>query len=191
MIGRMSEMGTGGDTLRSFLLFFLAVGGAYAILKLAINIYRPFAMEKVAEEIQGQYDKLQSILEADLKRAGEDLQHWRSGDRDKVSRMFVDEEKLIQSVKDANESKEHEVEVYEKYVRLRERFVYDRKKLAEALLGYKRYLYLRLKHIADASLYISMLDCDGMTFEECDKAANESRIAIQESERRLDVLLGV
>lgn len=176
--------------MRTLLYVTIAGGGIYILLKLTIFYYRPVAMRKAFEEIQGQYDKLLSIYNTELNTAIKNLQEWQSGNASKIMQMATDEHNLIENVTEAKKRKEHEVEIYYRYLKLKERFVYDRKKLAEAILSYDRCLSLKLEQISAGDRYVSMLEGNAITMDKFIESGNEMRIAIQESERRLDVLLG-
>ena len=180
----------GRSALFHFLRFILLVGITYIIFRVYVYLSRSTTMNKVAKVIQERHAELQILLDNDIQSAKEDLRYWKLGAKDKVRRQHASEEELVEAFKNAVEEKHREIKFYEKYFRLRDRFFYDRKKLAEVFVAYERYLHLRIKHITDASYYVQMLDAGSMTFEEVKSAADESRIAIQESERKLDVLLG-
>ena len=173
-----------------FLRFILLVGITYIIFRVYVYLSRSSTMKKVAKVIQERHAELQTLLDNDIQSAKEDLRYWKLGAKDKVRRQHASEEELVEAFKNAVEEKHREIKFYEKYVRLRERFFYDRKKLPEIFVAYERYLHLRIKHITDASYYLQMLDAGSIAIEEFKSAADESRIAIQESERKLDVLLG-
>ena len=173
-----------------FLRFILLVGITYIIFRVYVYLSRSSTINKVAKVIQERHAELQILLDNDIQSAKEDLRYWKLGAKDKVRRLHASEEELVEAFKNAVEVKHREIKFYEKYVRLRERFFYDRKKLPEIFVAYERYLHLRIKHITDASYYLQMLDAGSIAIEEFKSAADESRIAIQESERKLDVLLG-
>ena len=180
----------GRSTLSHFLRFILLVGITYIIFRVYVYLSRSSTMKKVAKVIQERHAELQTLLDNDIQSAKEDLRYWKLGSKDKVRRQHASEEELVEAFKNAVEEKHREIKFYEKYVRLRERVFYDRKKLAEVFVAYERYLHLRIKYITDASYYVQMIDVGSMTFEEFKSTTDESRIAIQESERKLDVLLG-
>jgi hypothetical protein len=128
----------------------------------------------------------------------ENYNKWQSGDR--VISTLKSEDELKDRINVVMASKKHAQEVNEKFIRLRERSIGNYKKLADALFWYKRYLSLRLNQFENAAIYSSALTSEGATFDErmtsvneqLDEfmaSANEHRIAIEESERRLDALL--
>lgn len=173
--------------MEMLLIIVLIAMGLYFLTKFALWIYRPFGLAKILCDIQLKYENLLRILEKDVEEAVDGLRKWESGDR--VIRGIRNEKELKEEVSNAYERKTHEQRVNEKFIRLRERFADNPKKLSEAIIAYKRYLELKLKHGGNAFSAVSALTSGAISFDEFQSAANEGKIVIEECERRLDLLL--
>ncbi len=169
------------------IIVFMAGLAAYFLFKVGLYLYRPFLLRKMLFDIEAQYNNLLVTLNKEINTKEEDYKNWKSGKQ--LALLSTSEDELTQRIRDAIESKKHEQEVNEKFIRLRERSIGNYKKLAEAILWYKRYLSLKKRQSDHAQIYTGALSLGGMTFDEFVAAANEDRIAIEESERRLDILL--
>jgi hypothetical protein len=159
----------------------------YILARIGRYLYKPYALKKIMEDNDNKYEMLLSILRSRIESTVNDLEKWKSGER--ASFVLSSEDELKKAIGDAHDEKEHFVNVNEKYIRLKERYINDRKTLTEAILSYNRHLQLRLKLNSDAELYTKLLELDGITFDEWIAKGNETKIMIEESERRLDVLL--
>jgi hypothetical protein len=126
-----------GEVMLKLLLFFVIAGvSVYLLLKLCLYLYRPFFLSKTFREIDDMYSKLVAEVENDVNAAIEDYSKWQSGD--KVLRTMRTKEEIIKSVDTAKGAKAHEEELHEKFLRVRERFIGDTKKLSEAIVAYRR-----------------------------------------------------
>src|SRR5208283_6082614 len=126
-------------------------------------------------------------VDKDIGSAEENLKAWRSGD--KVVRDFSSEDDLLKRINDTTAAKAHEKEVHEKFLRLRERFISDPKKLSESIVTYRRYLELKLHQCQGAESSTRALEVGAISFDEWMAEARETMIALEESERKLDALL--
>jgi hypothetical protein len=176
-----------GDKLEILIILVLAGFVIYLLFKLGLYIYRPFFLQKTISNIEAQYNKLLAILNKRIDMEVENYNKWKSGD--KVILTLRNEDELKDSIDEAMASKKHEQEVNEKFLRLRERSIGNYKKLGDAIFWYKRYLSLRLNQFENATIYSNTLTGGVVTLDEFMASANEHRIAIEESERRLDALL--
>ena len=160
----------------------------YFLFKICLYFYRPFLLEKMILELQTQYDQLLIIIDKSTEEAAEQYKNIQSGDR--ISILANSEDDLKGNLEKEIASKKHIQEVNNKFIRLRERFIGDYKKLSEAIVAYRRFLNMRANQYKNAEIYSRALGIGSMSFDEFIASANEDRIAIEESERRLDVLLG-
>ncbi len=159
----------------------------YFLLKIGLYIYRPFFVAKLISDIQSKYDKLQVMLDKDIELAVENLKKWES--EDGFFRDHSSESELKERIAEAKASKTHGQKVNEKFIRLRERFIGNPKRLSEAILSYKRYLEVKLKQRQAASIFTNAVTSGVITFEEFLASANETMIILDECEKRLDMLL--
>ena len=170
------------------IILVLAGFAIYFLIKVGLLIYRPFYLQKTISNIEAQHNNLLARLKKDIDEAVENYNKWKSGDSVTLM-VFHSEDELKDRINEAMASKKHAQEVNEKFIRLRERFIGNYKKLADAIFWYQRYLTLRLKQFENAAIYLGALNSGVVTFDEFVASANEGRIAIEESERRLDALL--
>lgn len=176
--------------MKSLLLITVAGGVSYFALKLFLCIYRLFFLSKTFQKIEGIYSKLLAGLEKDLNAAIENYSKWQAGDD--TLRRFRAEEEILKDVETAKREKAHEEEVHEKFLRARERFSGDRKRLSEAIAAYQRYLSIKVKQRQNASLFAIAVTSEGASlhdFDEMTAAARETMVALEENERKLDILL--
>jgi hypothetical protein len=159
----------------------------YLAAKLCLYIYRPFFLSKAFRDIDEMYSKLLVAVDNDVNSAIDDYRKWQSGDE--VLKTMRPEEEITRSVDTAKGAKAHEEEVHEKFLRLRERFIGDPKKLSESIVAYRRYLGVKLKQRQDASLFANAVTSGVVSFDEMMAAAKETMVVLEETERKLDVLL--
>jgi hypothetical protein len=159
----------------------------YLALKLCLYIYRPFLLSKPFREIDEIYGRLLAAVDNDVDLANEDYRKWQSGD--KVLKIMRPKEEITKSVDSAKEAKAHEEEVHDKFLRLRERFIGDPKKLSESIVAYRRYLGAKLKQRQDASIFANAVTSGAVSFDDMVAAAKETMVVLEENERELDVLL--
>ena len=143
--------------------------------------------EAESREIDEMYQRLITAAEKDLRSRINDLEKWHAGD--KVITDLNSKDDLVANIKAAEAAKAHEEEVRGKFLRLNERFRQDPRKLSDALSTYRRYLEVRLKQEQDATLFVHAMNCGAMSFDEFTAAARETKIVLEEIERKLDVLL--
>jgi hypothetical protein len=173
--------------LKVLLILVLTGFAVYLLFKLAIYFYRPIFLRKMLFETEDEYRKLLDTLNKEIEAKEEDYTKWKSGTP--VAVLSNSEDEFKQRIQEAMDPKKHEEEVYEKFIRLRERSVGNYKAFGKAILSYKRYLALLARQSEHANIYTGALSVGSTTFEEFSTAAKEDRIAIEESERQLDLLL--
>jgi len=168
---------------------FIVIAGisAYLVLKLCLYIYRPFFLSKAFREIDEMYNNLLATLDNDVGSAIDDYSKWRS--RNEVVKTFRTEEEIAESVNTAKRAKAHEEEVHEKFLRLRERFIGDPKKLSESIVAYRRYLGVKLKQYQDATVFANAGISGAVSFDEMMAAARETMVILEENEKKMDILL--
>jgi hypothetical protein len=174
--------------MKIFLIIVIAGFAIYLLLKIALYIYRPFYLATLLREIQSKYDNFMIILNKDIESEVSNLKQWESGD-DVMRRLYNDRGQFQERITKANELKLHEQNNYEKFIRLRERFVSNYEKLAEAIVTYGRYLDIKLKQDEMATAFSMAGASESMSFEERFSIATEFKIASEEWERKLDNLL--
>ena len=172
--------------MKPYLIIIILGLVVYFLLKIILLILRPFFLKKFLEEIDTLYNKIKAYAVKDIDTAVENLKKWHAGG---AIRIIRSEEELNQRLKDAQLADEHEKEVYEKFVRLRERFFQNPKKISDSITTCKRYLEVRLKQRQGASLFTDALTSGSITFEAFEAAAKETKIILEENERNLDILL--
>lgn len=170
------------------LIFIVGAGiVVYVALKLCLYIYRPFFLSKTFREIDDKYSKLLAAVDNDMDSAIEDYRKWQSGDD--VLKTMRTEEEITKSVDNAKGVKSHEEEVHEKFLRLRERFIGNPKKLSESIVVYRRYLDVKLKQRQDASSFANAVTSGAVSFDEMMATAKETMVVLEEDERKLNILL--
>jgi len=170
-------------------LLFIIIAGilVYLLLRLCLYLYRPFFLSKTFREIEQTYNRLLTVAEKDVGSAVENLGKWQSGD--KVIRTMWTEDEIKESINAAKAARAHEEEVYGKFLRLRERFLHNPDKLSESIVTYQRYLNIRLQQRQNAGVAANALTLGAISFDEFVAAAKETKIALEENERKLDILL--
>ena len=133
------------------------------------------------------YERLVDAAEKDVRSAVDALEKWHSGD--KVTVAISSKDALIANIKTAEAAKAHEEEVHGKFLRLNERFRLDSEKLSDSIVTYRRYLGVRLKQQQDATLFVHAMEIGAMGFDEFAATAKDTKIVLEEIERRLDTLL--
>jgi hypothetical protein len=159
----------------------------YLLLKLCLYLYRPFFLTKTIREIEQMYDRLLGAVENDLSLAAEELGKWKSGDR--VTRTIHSPDRLMERMNTARAAKAHEEEMHGKFLILRERFVRDSRKLSESIVAYRRYLEVKLRQPHIALLSGNAMIAEAISLDEMKAEPKESMRALEESERKLDILL--
>ena len=154
-------------------LSFIIIAGilVYLLLKLCLYLYR----------------RLLTAIERDVGYWVETLERWQSGD--KVVRTSCRENDIMENINAAKAAKAHEEEVYGKFLRLKERFILNPKKLWESIVAYRRYLRISLQHHEDAMLCASAVTSGAFSFDEMMAARKEIMIILEKDERKLDILL--
>jgi hypothetical protein len=170
-------------------LLFIVIGGilVYLLLKLCLYLYRPLSLSKTFREIEQMYNRLLEALERDVGTWVETWEKWQSGD--KAVRTQCRENDIMEHLNAAKAAKAHEEEVYGKFLRLRERFILNPKKLADSIVAYRRYLQVGLQHHEDAILCASAVTSGAFSFDEMMAARKEIMMILEENERKLDILL--
>ncbi|MGZ3636095.1 MAG: hypothetical protein ACXWMO_12745 [Syntrophales bacterium] len=170
-------------------LLVVVIGGilVYLLLKLCLCLYRPLFLSKTFREIEQMYNRLLDALERDVGTWVETWEEWQYGD--KVVRTQCRENDIMEHINAAKAAKAHEEEVYGKFLRLRERFILNPKKLADSIVAYRRYLQVALQHYQDAMLCASAVTSGAFSFDEMMAARKEIMIIMEENERKLDILL--
>lgn len=159
----------------------------YFILKMVLLLLRPFFLKKFFEEIDMLYNKTKAITSKDIEMAIENLQKWQAKD---ISITICSSENGLQSyIKAAQADHQHEQEVYEKFLRCREKFIQNPEKLSDVIVIYKRYLTVKLKQLSDSKLFSGALASGAITSEELETSAKELRLILEENENKLDALL--
>ena len=174
--------------MKIFLIIVISGFAIYLLLKIVLYIYRPFYLAKLIREIQSKYDNLLIILNKDIELEVGNLKQWESGD-DVMRLVYHDSSEFQERITKANDLKLREQNNYEKFIRLRERFVSNYEKLAEAIVTYGRYLDIKLKQDEMATAFSMAGASEVMSFEERLSIATEFKIASEEWERKLDNLL--
>lgn len=174
--------------MKALLLMAAAGIGAYFAFKVIPYLYRPFFLSKKYRAIDGLYSKLLTGVDNDINLAIENYNKWKSGD--KLLKTFRIEEEIVNRIDTAKEAKAHEVELYEKFLRVREHFIVDPNKLSEGIVAYQRYLDVKLKQRSDASMFANAVTLKVTSFEDMSASARETMLVLEENERKLDVLLG-
>jgi hypothetical protein len=170
-------------------LLFIVIAGilAYLLFNLCLYLYRPFFLSKTFREIEQMYNRLLTALEKDVGSWVETLEEWHSGDE--VIRTEHRENEILESINAAKATKAHEEEVYGKFLRLRERFVLNPKKLSASIVAYRSYLQVRLQHHEDAMLCACAVTAGAFSFDDMMAARKKIMIIMKENERKLDILL--
>jgi hypothetical protein len=143
--------------------------------------------EGASQEINKMYESLMVAAEKDLRSRIKDLEMWHAGDK-VVSDLSIKED-LVANIKVAEAAKAHEQEVHAKFLRLKERFRQDTERASETILTYRRYLEVRMKQQQDASLFVRAMESGAMSFDEFTAAAKDTKVVLEEIERKLDTLL--
>lgn len=180
----------------NILILIIAIGILiYLLLKFGMYIYRPFYLSKLIKKAEEMYNIALSYTKREIESSIELFKKWESGDR--VARIGCTEKSLRERVESSRLAKNHEEEVYEKFLRLKERFIHktngcgnpDYTKFAETIIIYQRYLEARLKQIQNGSVLANAVTLGAISFDELEASRNEILIILEENERKLDKLL--
>ncbi len=170
------------------LLVIVIIGTlAYLLIKFSLYVYRPFFLSKTFMAIEEMYNRLQIAADKDIDLDVEYLKKWQSGDG--IVKAYSSEDEIMERIKTTRAAKTHEEEVYGKFLRLRERFLHNPDKLSESIVTYQRYLNIRLQQRQNAGVAANALTLGAISFDEFVAAAKETKIALEENERKLDILL--
>lgn len=172
----------------------LSLTALYLLAKFALYIYRPFGVQKFYNKIDELYEKLLTFSDKDINNTQDRLGALRNKghkDHDKIS-TWHKEEDLIEEAEQNRKAKEHEEEVYNMYLRCRERYGMNFKnpdKMTEYIGAYYRYLtvsctYRRIYEMRMNSFMLHACDSDEMK-----KEYNEFKISTEECIRKLNTLL--
>lgn len=179
--------------MKLLLIVAIAGIGGYLLFRLLAYLGRPLYLQNAFKQIDEQYTRLLRRAERDLESTIERHDSCRSGS----SPFPATQEELLEQVNSARRARDHEREVNDKFLRLRIRYPNDFRKLADAVAAYRAYLRLRLYKegfppaaagagaVADASPD-ERLSLHQERYEE----ARRLVVALEESEKRLDALLG-
>jgi len=159
----------------------------YFLVKLGLILLRPFFLSKLLNEIEELYKKTQSVLTKDVKETTENLNKWHA--QDKVVQIHSSKEDLEARIQEKQKTQEHCQAIHEKFLRLKERFIHNPSKLADAIVIYKRYLEMKLLQNQSAHAHTLALTSGSVTFDEFQSSARESMIALDEIEKKIDNLL--
>lgn len=174
--------------MKYVVLILVGIALLYFIIKVALHQARKAYLSRLLEKMDTLYNNLIKNTRDELASVSENYSKWKSGDE--VQRVVYDgEEELLARITDAKSALAHEESVREKYLRLRARFSADPKKVGEAIVAYHNYLSIKMKQHLDAETYVRALNVGAMTFDEFAASGRETRILVEECERRLDVLL--
>lgn len=170
-------------------LLFIVIAGisVYLLLMLCLYLSRPFFLSKTFREIEQMYNRLLTEAEKCVGLAVENLGKWQSGDN--AIRAIWTEDEIKESINAAKAAKAHEEEVYGKFLRLRERYVLNPKKLSESIVAYRKHLQIRFQHYEDAMLCESAVISGAFSIDEMMAARRKVMIALEKNERKLDILL--
>lgn len=173
--------------MKTFLFIVIAGILVYLLLMFCLYLSRPFFLSRTFREIEQMYNRLLTEAEKCVSSAVENLGKWQSGDN--VIRAIWTEDKIKESIDAVKAAKAHEEEVYEKFLKLRERYALNPKKLSESIVAYRRYLEVRFQHYEDAMLCESAVTSGAFSIDELIAARKEAMIALEKNERKLDILL--
>jgi hypothetical protein len=173
--------------LKTLLFIVIAVTLAYLLFKLCLYLYRPFFFSRTFREIEQMHNRLLTDAEKDVGTWVETLGKWQSGDE--VIRKQYSEDEIMESINAAKAAKAHEEEVYGKFLRLRERYALNPKKLSESIVAYRGYLEVRFQHHQDEMLCASAVTSGAFSFDEMMAARKKTMMVLEENERKLDILL--
>ncbi len=110
----------------------LALVGMYLLVKIGLFFYRPIVINKAMLEIKDGFARAMKAHDEEINRWMKHLENYREG-KDAETVHFSSEDEISKRIKDAADAKEHERDVYEKFVKLRERSLNDKNKFAEAM----------------------------------------------------------
>ena len=173
--------------MKTLLVIVIAGILVYPFLKLCLYLYRPFFLTRTFREIEKIYNRLLTAAEKDVGSWVDTWEEWQSGD--KVVRTMYRENDIMEHINAAKAAKAHEEEVYGKFLRLRERFILNPKKLSASIVAYRRYLQVRLQHHEDAILCACAVTAGAFSFDDMMVARKKIMIIMKENERKLDILL--
>jgi hypothetical protein len=177
------------------LLLSVAIAGivGYIFFRLLVYLGRPLYLQNAFKEIDEQYTKLLRLAEDDLESAIEHYDDWKS----EITLFPSSAEEQLERVEKAKKARDHEREINDKFLKLRIRFPNNFQKQAESVAAYRAYLRLRLYKEEFASQAARAGTAADMSPEERlahhQEQYEEARklvVALEESEKRLDALLG-
>ena len=160
---------------------------AYLVLKLTLHLSRPFFFYRTFRDIDQMYNKLLSAVKNDIDSYADKLKKWQSNEDD--IRKHFSEDELIKEMNKVKAAKSHEEEIYQKFLRCKKSFSPDSDKFSEAIELYIKYLKVRLKMRSGAIMIANSSTSGAMTSDNFEAAKKESTIILEETERKLDMLL--
>ena len=169
--------------METFVFIIIAGISAYLLLKLCLYIYRPFFLSKTLAGIEQEYNKLIAAVDKEIAEDLERLEKVQSGEGG------GSEDLITENIKDVKTEKAHQEQVHEKFLRLKERFNRDYGKLSESIAAYQRYLDLKLEQSYNARYFVNAVISGTVSHDEFESSARKMGIALEECERKFDVLL--
>lgn len=165
--------------------FFLnIIGGClilYCIFKICKTISHPYAINKLALHIEDRFNGI-------ISKYQEDVDYWVQCFEEKKARI-LNENELKKIINDAKASIEKEEKVFNKFKKLRERYITDYIKLDEIIAVSNSYLDLKENQMLNASMAEKLLEGDVKSISDKEKGFGELFVLLEEAERKLDDLL--
>lgn len=161
-------------------LIYFVVGGAllYALLKLALSVYRPFYLKKLFLQVEQGYTGIMRGIVNHLEDAEKDLSNYN-----KDSIITFDD--LKGRVDVYIFEKKHEEDLHRKYITLKERFINNYRKLAESIVIYQRYLDIKQNQMKMSRI------AHNLDFGSMRSMAMDTKAILDECERKIDFLLAL
>ena len=173
--------------MKLLLPILIAGGVLYFLIKIGLFLLRPFFLAKILEEIEQLYTETQAVFVKDLEQAIENSKRWRAND--KILRILSSEKDFEARIQDAQAADRYNKDVHEKFIRLKERFIQNPSQLADSIVVYKRYLEMKLTQNREVAVLSQGLTSGALTLNEFESSARETRIILEELERKINVLL--
>ena len=154
----------------------------YLFLKLILILIRPIMFRKLISKNEEMYENICTQINYDIENNEKELQE-SIDDGGGFSSGFLSKEEYITKLKNSRNYLDHEIVVYEKYIRGMVRYSDVKKMEREFIIVYNTYIKLR-SALLERSKLISFDNMESMM-----KESREFLISLEETEKKLDNLL--
>lgn len=157
--------------------------GLYFLAEFILRMLRPYFLNKYLIKVEEKYAKVKKKLKKDVDESVDNLNNYENNVFFKIISTRDDVEN---SLKMAKENLSYMVGLNEKFIKLKEKFVLNNKKLAEAIVLYDR--FFQLYESRNAYCYLFYMNT-GESSEEKRESLNEMNARLEQAEKNIEKLL--